>query len=76
MRNSALVYSLGGGNLSRRIHLVTAAITLGMLVSMSVPMFVALKTIACFGITGSAVVITVSWALRIVRRENFVFAPS
>jgi hypothetical protein len=58
------------------VHLVTAATTLGMLVSMPVAMFVAFKTIACLGITVSAIVLTVSWALRIVRSEQLVFASA
>jgi hypothetical protein len=56
------------------VHLLTAATTFGMLVSMSVPMFVMLKTIACLGITVAAVVVTILWALRIARREDLVFA--
>jgi hypothetical protein len=56
------------------VHLLTAATTLGMLLSMSVPMFVALKTIACLGITAAAVLITIVWALRTARREQLVFA--
>jgi len=56
------------------VHLLTAATTLGMLLSMSVPVFMALKTIACLGITITAVVITVVWALRTARREQLVFA--
>ena len=58
------------------VHFVTAATTLGMLVSMSVPMFVALKTVACLGITVAAIVITVGWALRTARREQLTFASA
>jgi hypothetical protein len=57
------------------VHLLTAAATLGMLLSMSVPMFVALKTITCLGITIAAIVITVVWSLRTARHEHLVFAP-
>jgi hypothetical protein len=35
---------------------------------------VALKTVASFGITGAAIVVTVFWALRIARDEDLVFA--
>ena len=58
------------------VHVVTAATTLGMLMSMSVPMFVALKTVACLGITVAAIVITVSWALRTARSEHLTFASA
>ena len=58
------------------VHVVTAAITFGMLVSMPVTTFVALKTIACLTVTVGAIVITVFWALRTVRNERLVFAAS
>jgi hypothetical protein len=56
------------------VHVLTAATTFGMLVSLSVPMFVTLKTIACFAITAAAIVVTVVWALGTARREDLVFA--
>jgi hypothetical protein len=58
------------------VHLVTAATTLGMLVSMSVPMFVAIKTVACLGITVGAIAITVYWALHTARSEHLTFAAA
>jgi hypothetical protein len=58
------------------VHVATAAITFAMLVSMPVATFVALKTVACLGVTVSAIVVTVCWALRIVRTEHLVFAAS
>jgi intracellular septation protein A len=58
------------------VHLLTATATFGMLVSMSVPMFVAFKTIACLAITVAAIVITISWALRTAHREQLVFAAT
>jgi hypothetical protein len=58
------------------VHVVTAVITLGMLVSLSVPMFVALKTIACLGVTVAAIVITIVWALRTARNEHLAFATA
>ena len=36
--------------------------------------FVALKTGACLAITLGGVLLTVTWAIRIARRENLVFA--
>jgi len=58
------------------VHLLTAAITFGMLVSMPVPMFVALKTVACLSVTVSAIVLTISWAMRTTRSEQVVFAAT
>jgi hypothetical protein len=58
------------------VHVLTAAATLGMLLSMPLPMFIALKTITCLGITVAAIVITVVWALRTARHEQLVFAPA
>jgi intracellular septation protein A len=56
------------------VHVVTAAITFGMLVSMPVATFVAFKTVACLAVTVGAIVVTILWALRIVRSEKLVFA--
>jgi len=56
------------------VHLLTAAATLGLLVSLPVPIFVLLKTVSGLGITCAAIVVTVSWALRTARREQLVFA--
>lgn len=58
------------------VHLLNAAATLGMLVSMPVTTFVPVKTAASLGITASAVVVTVWWALRTARREDLVFATA
>ncbi len=58
------------------VHLLTAAATFGMLVSMPVATFVAVKTVACMSITVAAVVVTIFWALRIAHREQLVFAIS
>jgi hypothetical protein len=55
-------------------QLLTAAITFAMLVTMSVPMFVALKTVVYVGISITAIVITVCWALRTARKEQLTFA--
>jgi intracellular septation protein A len=56
------------------VHLLNAAATLGMLVSMPVPMFVVLKTVGSLAITVGAIVVTVWWALRTARSEELVFA--
>jgi hypothetical protein len=55
-------------------QLLTAATTVGMLVTLSVPMFVALKTVVCLGISITAIVITVSWSLRTAHKEQLTFA--
>ena len=52
------------------VHIVTAAITFGMLVSMPVATFVAFKTLTCLAVTIGAIVITILWALRVVRSER------
>jgi hypothetical protein len=54
---------------------VTATITFAMLTTMPVATFVAFKTVACLGVTVGAIVVTVFWALRVVRSERLVFAP-
>ena len=56
------------------VHIVTAAITFGMLTTMPVATFVAFKTLACLGVTIGAIVVTVFWALRVVHSEQLVFA--
>ena len=57
------------------VHLLSAATTYTMLVSLSTTSFVALRSFVSLAITISAVVFTVSWAMRIARAENLVFAP-
>jgi hypothetical protein len=54
------------------VHLLTAATTFTMLVSMSVPVFVLVKTVTTMAITVAAIVFTVSWAISIARREDLV----
>jgi hypothetical protein len=56
------------------VHLLTAATTFGMLVSLPVPTFILLKTITSMSITVAAIAFTVSWSIRIAHRENLVFA--
>jgi hypothetical protein len=56
------------------VHLLTAAATFSMLVTLPVPLFVALKTIASMSISVAAIAITIVMALRTARREELVFA--
>ncbi len=55
------------------VHLLTAATTFGMLVSMPVATFVLVKTVTSMSITAAAIALTVSWSIRIARQENLVF---
>lgn len=57
-------------------HLLTAATTFGMLVSMPVATFVIVKTLTSLSITAIAVALTVCWSIRIARRENLVFGAA
>jgi intracellular septation protein A len=57
------------------VHIVTAAMTFGLLTTLPVATFVAFKTVACLGVTVTAIVITVFWALRVAHSERLVFAP-
>lgn len=56
------------------VHLLSAGTTFAMLVSLPTPTFVALKSFVSLAITISAIVFTVSWAMRTARSENLVFA--
>jgi intracellular septation protein A len=57
------------------VHIVTAAMTFGLLTTLPVATFVAFKTVACLGVTIAAIVVTIFWALRVVHSERLVFAP-
>jgi hypothetical protein len=57
------------------VHLLSAAATFTLLVSVSTPTFVLTKTLLSLGITCTAIVLTVSWAIQTARAENLVFAP-
>ena len=57
------------------VHLLSAATTFTMLMSLPTATFVALRSFVSLTITISAVVFTVLWAMRITRAENLVFAP-
>ncbi len=55
------------------VHMLTAATTFTMLVTMPIPLFIVLKTITCLAITVAAIILTVSWSIRVACRENLVF---
>jgi hypothetical protein len=56
------------------VQLVNAAGTFGMLVSLPVGEFVALKTIMSLSLSAAAITITIAWALRTAKRERLMFA--
>jgi hypothetical protein len=58
------------------VHLVSAGTTFALLVSLPTTTFVPLKTVVSLAITFSAIVLTISWALRIAHAENLVFAAA
>lgn len=58
------------------VHLATAAATVGLLVSLPLATFVAVKTLAGLAITGAGVAVTVRWALGTIGREDLVVTPS
>ena len=57
------------------VHLLSAGTTFTMLMTLPTTTFVALKTVVSLAITISAIVLTVSWAIRTAHSENLVFAP-
>jgi uncharacterized membrane protein len=56
------------------VHLLSAATTFTLLVSLPTPTFVAVKSLVSLAITISAIVLTVSWSIRTARAEDLVFA--
>jgi len=56
------------------VHLLSAATTFTLLVSLPTPTFVAVKSFVSLAITLSAIVLPVSWTIRTARTENLVFA--
>jgi hypothetical protein len=56
------------------VHLANAAATYGLLITLPTATFVALKTGACLAITFGGILLTITWAIRIARSENLVFA--
>jgi hypothetical protein len=58
------------------VHLLSAAITFAMLVTLPTATFVALRLVVSLTITVGAVVITVLWATRTARSEHLILAPA
>lgn len=56
------------------VHLLSAATTFTMLVSLPTTTFVAVRSVVSLAITISAIVATVSWSIRTARAEDLVFA--
>jgi hypothetical protein len=56
------------------VHLLSAATTFTMLMSLSTPTFIAVRSFVSLAITISAVVFTISWSIRTARAEDLVFA--
>jgi len=56
------------------VHLLSAATTFTLLVSLPTTTFVAVRSLVSMTITASAIVLTVSWSIRTARREDLVFA--
>jgi hypothetical protein len=57
------------------VHLLSAGTTFTMLMTLPTTTFVALKSVVSLAITISAIVMTVTWAIRTAHSENLVFAP-
>jgi len=55
-------------------QLVTATATLTMLLSLDTSLFVIIKPFVSLGVSALTVAVTVTWALRVARREDLVFA--
>jgi hypothetical protein len=58
------------------VHVLTAATTFGLLVSLPVDLFVPLKTAACLAITATGVVLTVAWSVSVANSEDLVFSAA
>ena len=56
------------------VHLLSAATTFTLLVSLPTTTFIAVKSFVSLGITISAIALTVSWSIRTARTEDLVFA--
>jgi hypothetical protein len=56
------------------VHFLTAAATFGLLISVSTPTFVLLKTLVSLTITIAAIVLTVAWSIRTAQAEDLVMA--
>ena len=55
------------------VHLLSASATFAMLLSLPTATFVLLRSGVSLAITGSAVALTISWAMRTARAENLMF---
>jgi hypothetical protein len=56
------------------VHVLTAATTFGLLITLPTTTFVLLKSLVSLAITISAIVLTVSWSIRTARAEDLVMA--
>jgi hypothetical protein len=56
------------------VHVLSAAATFTMLMSLSTPTFIAVRSFVSLAITISAVVLTILWSIRTARAEDLVFA--
>jgi hypothetical protein len=57
------------------VHLLTAATTFGLLISLPTSTFVLLKTITSLAISVGAIVLTASLSIRTARSEDLVMTP-
>ncbi|HTL83567.1 MAG TPA: hypothetical protein VL856_00180, partial [Acidimicrobiia bacterium] len=55
------------------VHLLSAGMTLALLLSLPTSTFIALKGVISLAITISAVVVTISWSIRTARAEKLIF---
>lgn len=53
------------------VNLLNAGVTCWLLLTQSVPVFVAVKPLSAMAVTWSAVAVTVLWSLRVARQEGF-----
>lgn len=56
------------------VHLLSAAITFTLLITVSTGTFIALKGVVSLLVTSSAIVLTVLWSIRTARAEELMFA--
>jgi hypothetical protein len=56
------------------VHLLSAATTFTLLVSLPTTTFIAVRGLVSLAITIGAIVLTVSWSIRTAHAENLVFA--
>ena len=58
------------------VNLLNAAVTCWLLMTQSVPVFVAVKPFSAMAVTWTAVAVTVTWSLRIARQEGLHAGPT